>query len=80
MTTSTGGGHRSKNNKSKIETNSPKLEDTKIEVNDKPMSNSQETHNSLLKYFTEHHNVSMGVCFGGIIFFYTYYSYLQEDL
>lgn len=42
--------------------------------------NNKESHIELLKYFKVHKNISMIICFVGIIGFYSYYSYLQEYL
>lgn len=39
-------------------------------------TDSFESHNPLLNYFKNHKNVSLVVCFVGIIGFYSYYSYL----
>lgn len=39
-----------------------------------------ESSHALLKYFKEHHNVSLIICIVGVIGLYSYYSYLQELL
>lgn len=53
---------------------------TLLNGNQDSSNQPMESQNPLLTYFKNHKNVALGVCFLGIIFFYSYYSYLQEYL
>ena len=41
---------------------------------------AKKTENKYLKYLKEHHNTALAICFFGIVFFYSYFAYLQELL